>query len=128
MASPDLEGAASWEARAANAWADIVLVQGDAEVLLSQGPGADQDQLRADCESRKEILEAAKAELLPVPAGVSASEATVKGLAGQVDRIERLLDSCLRGDFAGAPVLSRTDIMTQEAITLDLERVRLNAS
>jgi hypothetical protein len=126
VASSDPAAIAAWEADAADRWGDIVLIQGDAEVLLQQGTSGDQDQLRKDCESRKEMLAAAKAKLLPVPAGTSASEATVKGLPGQIERIEKLLDSCLSHDAAGAPELTAGDIATQEAITRDLEKVRLN--
>jgi hypothetical protein len=127
VASTDPKAAADWNTRAADLWGDIVLIQGDAEVLLAQGTTGDQDQRRKDCQERKEMLATAKASLLPVPAGTSASDATIKGLPGQVERIEKLLDSCLTGNAAGAPELTAGDIATQEAITRDLEKVRLGS-
>jgi len=127
VASSDPKAVSAWEARAADLWGDIALVQADAEVLVAQGSTGDQEQRREDCESRKQMLATAKAALLPVPAGTSASEATVTALPGQVERIEKLLDSCLRGDGAGAPALTAADIAAQEAITRDLEHVRLNS-
>ena len=126
VASSDPAAVAAWEAGAADNWGDIVLIQGDAEVLLAQGTSGDQDQLRKDCEERQQMLATAKAKLLPVPAGTSASEETIKGLPGQVERIEKLLDACLTHAAAGAPELTASDIATQEAITRDLEKVRLN--
>ena len=128
VASSDPKAASAWEARAADLWGDIALVQADAEVLVAQGAGGDEAQRRKDCESRQQMLATAKASLLPVPAGTSASQATVNGLPGQIERIEKLLDSCLRGNTGDAPQLSASDIAIQEAITRDLERVRLNAS
>jgi hypothetical protein len=126
VTSSDPAAVSAWEAGAADRWGDIVLIQGDAEVLLAQGTSGDQDQLRKDCEERKQMLTTAKAALLPVPAGASASDATVQGLPGQIERIEKLLDACLTHAVAGAPELTGSDIATQEAITRDLEKVRQN--
>jgi hypothetical protein len=113
-----------WEAQAADLWGDIVLIQGDADVLVAQGASGDKAGVEADCKSRKDMLAEAKAKLLPVPAGTSASDATVQALPGQIDRIEKVLDACLNGRFIDAPALTRDDITKLEAITLDLERVR----
>ena len=127
VASSDPAAVSAWETGAADRWGDIVLIQGDAEVLLAQGTSGDQEQLRKDCEERQQMLATAKSGLLPVPAGTSASEATIKGLPGQIERIEKLLDACLTHAAAGAPELTASDIATQEAITRDLEKVRLDA-